>query len=313
MEPRGHHPARRRRGAHPEDARPRPARARATRSWPPPSAARGRSGSSPSGPSTCSWSTTGCPERTGLELIRELAAAVPEARAAADRHDDRPRHRRERHRGHEARGLRLPAEALRGRRAAGRRCAAPSSTSACARQHRYLLSEREEEFNHYGIVGQEPRDPGRDPASSSWWPQSKSTVLITGETGTGKELAARAIHDRSAQREMPLIKVNCAAIPETLLESELFGHVRGAFTGATANKKGKFALADGGTHLPRRDRHPRARPPGQAAARPPGARVRAPRRRADAEGRRAGDRRHQPRPARDGGGRAASRRTSSTA
>ena len=72
-------------------------------------------------------------------------------------------------------------------------------------------------------------------------------MLITGETGTGKELVARAIHYHSAQREMPLIKVNCAAIPETLLESELFGHVRGAFTGATTNKKGKFALADGGT------------------------------------------------------------------
>jgi transcriptional regulator with GAF, ATPase, and Fis domain len=77
--------------------------------------------------------------------------------------------------------------------------------------------------------------------------KSKSTILITGETGTGKEMVARAIHYHSAQREMPLIKVNCAAIPETLLESELFGHVRGAFTGATANKKGKFALADGGT------------------------------------------------------------------
>src|SRR5438874_4659880 len=77
--------------------------------------------------------------------------------------------------------------------------------------------------------------------------ETKSTVLITGETGTGKELIARAIHDRSAQREMPLIKVNCAAIPETLLESELFGHVRGAFTGAANNKKSKFALADGGT------------------------------------------------------------------
>src|SRR5437588_1753458 len=77
--------------------------------------------------------------------------------------------------------------------------------------------------------------------------ETKSTVLILGETGTGKELVARAIHDRSAQRGMPLIKVNCAAIPETLLESELFGHVRGAFTGATGTKKGKFALADGGT------------------------------------------------------------------
>jgi transcriptional regulator with GAF, ATPase, and Fis domain len=72
-------------------------------------------------------------------------------------------------------------------------------------------------------------------------------VLITGETGTGKELAARAVHDRSDQRDMPLIKVNCAAIPETLLETELFGHVRGAFTGAASNKKGKFALADGGS------------------------------------------------------------------
>ena len=72
-------------------------------------------------------------------------------------------------------------------------------------------------------------------------------MLITGETGTGKEMVARAIHYHSAQREMPLIKVNCAAIPETLLESELFGHVRGAFTGATTSKRGKFALADGGT------------------------------------------------------------------
>jgi DNA-binding NtrC family response regulator len=113
---------------------------------------------------------------------------------------------------------------------------------------RYLLSERDEEFNHYGIVGRS-RAMEEVIRKAELVAETKSTVLITGETGTGKELVARAIHARSAQRDMPLIKVNCAAIPETLLESELFGHVRGAFTGAATSKKGKFALADGGTIL----------------------------------------------------------------
>jgi DNA-binding NtrC family response regulator len=113
-------------------------------------------------------------------------------------------------------------------------------------QHRYLISERDADFDHYGIVGRSRRMQ-EVIRTAEVVAQTKSTVLITGETGTGKEMVARAIHYRSAQREMPLIKVNCAAIPETLLESELFGHVRGAFTGAATSKKGKFALADGGT------------------------------------------------------------------
>ena len=111
---------------------------------------------------------------------------------------------------------------------------------------RYLLSERDAEFDHYGIIGRS-RAILDVIARAELVAESKSTVLVTGETGTGKELVARAIHARSAQRSMPMIKVNCAAIPETLLESELFGHVRGAFTGATFTKKGRFALAEGGT------------------------------------------------------------------
>jgi two-component system response regulator PilR (NtrC family) len=77
--------------------------------------------------------------------------------------------------------------------------------------------------------------------------RTNSTILITGESGTGKELVARAIHEQSLRRGSPFVAVNCGALPETLLESELFGHVRGAFTGADSNKKGLIEVADKGT------------------------------------------------------------------
>ena len=103
-------------------------------------------------------------------------------------------------------------------------------------EYKYLLSERDEQFDHYGIIGRS-RAMEEVIRRAELVAETKSTVLITGETGTGKELVARAIHDRSAQRDMPLIKVNCAAIPETLLESELFGHVTAARSSSTRSAR----------------------------------------------------------------------------
>jgi len=76
---------------------------------------------------------------------------------------------------------------------------------------------------------------------------TKTTILMAGPSGTGKSMLARAIHHRSSRRNKPFVEVSCGALPETLLESELFGHVRGSFTGAVSNKEGKFLAADGGT------------------------------------------------------------------
>ena len=141
---------------------------------------------------------------------------------------------------------------------------------------------------------------------------SKSNILILGESGTGKELVAKAIHHHSQRADGPFVTVNSGSMPPDLLESNLFGHVKGAFTGAIASKKGLFEIADQRLDLLRRDRQHPARHPGQAAARDPGEGVHAPRRRRDAQGRRAHHRRHQRRPRQSGRSRAPSARTSTT-
>src|SRR6202044_1327788 len=110
----------------------------------------------------------------------------------------------------------------------------------------YLENEIKAAHNFDELIGHSPAlqavlDKVRSVAPTD------ASVLITGETGTGKELIARAIHSASKRRNQPLIKINCAAFPPGLVESELFGHEKGAFTGATSRRIGRFELANGGT------------------------------------------------------------------
>jgi len=110
----------------------------------------------------------------------------------------------------------------------------------------YLRTEARREAGFDAIVGQSP--PILEVfAQVAQVAPTDSSVLLLGETGTGKELLAQAIHDKSPRRSAPLVTVNCAALPPNLIESELFGHEKGAFTGATAAQAGRFELADGGT------------------------------------------------------------------
>jgi two-component system response regulator AtoC len=103
-----------------------------------------------------------------------------------------------------------------------------------------------EHTGRFGLVGQSPEIQSIF-AVIERVADTPSTVLITGESGTGKELVAKALHEHSGRRTGPFIKINCAAIPKNLMESELFGYEKGAFTGATSSKPGRFELADGGT------------------------------------------------------------------
>lgn len=114
------------------------------------------------------------------------------------------------------------------------------------RENQYLKSELERAEGDGQIIGEsEPIQQIKSTISRV--ARTGATVLITGESGTGKELAARALHDLSDRKSERFVAVSCAALPETLLESELFGHVKGAFTGATMTKTGRFEAADGGT------------------------------------------------------------------
>jgi Nif-specific regulatory protein len=114
------------------------------------------------------------------------------------------------------------------------------------RENRLLKEELKTLYHFDNLVGASPV-MGKVYETIHGVSRGRSTVLVRGESGTGKELIAHAIHFNSPRAEKPFVRVNCAAIPENLLEAELFGHVKGSFTGAVADRKGKFALADGGT------------------------------------------------------------------
>lgn len=115
-----------------------------------------------------------------------------------------------------------------------------------ALENQYLRRELNKEYNFSNIVGKSPEMEKIFETIKIVSP-TDSTVMITGKSGTGKELVARAIHFNSKRSAKPFIAVNCGAIPETLIESELFGHKKGSFTGAVADKVGYFKAADGGT------------------------------------------------------------------
>ena len=155
-------------------------------------------------------------------------------------------------------------------------------------ENAYLRSQLEERYRFEGILGRSR--PMRDLFQLlETVAVTSSTILVTGETGTGKELVARAIHHNSPRRAHRFVALSCSAIPETLLEAELFGHVRGAYTGAVDSRPGRLEQAHRGTLFLDEVGTMSSAAADEAAARPAGARVRAGGRLAPDQGRRAGD------------------------
>ena len=168
---------------------------------------------------------------------------------------------------------------------------------ALRRENENLRAQLRERYGLAGLIAQSPAMHAVLDLVERVAP-TDATLLIQGESGTGKEVIAKAVHHASARAARPFVAVNCGAVPETLLESELFGYMRGAFTGATVNKLGLFEEAARRHPVPGRDRRDARRAPGQAAPRPPERRGAAARRDPARHLRRAGDRGHPRRPRR---------------
>ena len=183
-----------------------------------------------------------------------------------------PRQREDRGGGHQARGLRLHREAAGDASASCSWPETPWARSSLRDENRRLKLSFDE---RYRDGGGEPGPRRRVLDAVRRAAPTNATVLITGESGAGKELVARAIHRNSLRKDEAFVQVNCAAIPEELIESELFGHEKGSFTGATEKQIGKFELAHKGTIFLDEVGDMSLQDPGQGPARAAGGRGRA--------------------------------------
>ena len=197
--------------------------------------------------------------RDGVDLVLldiALARRQWPGRAQADQgdrsrhagdHADRADRRGNRRRGDEAWRVSLPEQALRSRRGDACWSRRRSRPPSCAAKSGPCAPRRRSPYGPESIVGESAAIVGVRALLQKIGASPASTVLLTGESGTGKDLAAKVIHYSSSRAARPFMNITCSALPETLLESELFGHERGAFTGADRQKRGLLESADGGT------------------------------------------------------------------